>query len=301
MLFIEVSQLFLLMAVNEIVTGVSAEARAADSEIQALRQQLLYKDAEMKRRLAAKDKEIHSLKAGTKDPETVYHILEPTLSFFRQGYATTCELPILGRFLKLGSSIVDVGVQRITPFGTVSHLDSHLKVLMPYLDANVISPQVNTWRAMAIALLGPTLESTSQSIDPYLATARIYREHFREAVQPMIARLEPYVLRAMVIVRPLPMRAWSVVRPLAEKLEEKADQAVVTLDACTQSALKNISPEVVFERSRHAAGKIVDFSRAHAGDVKYVVHLSVGLVADMAKAASGNTASAPSSGTSIDH
>merc|ERR1712050_506211 len=84
-------------------------ATALETEISMLRQRIAQKDeaivklkAEKDSEIAEKDLHIQRLRNGKLDQAKVYHLLEPTLTMARRGYAATNRLPLVGPLVKFG-------------------------------------------------------------------------------------------------------------------------------------------------------------------------------------------------------
>jgi hypothetical protein len=265
--------------------------KALEAEISMLRQRVAQKDktilkitGEKDSEIAEKEHKIQRLCNGKLDQAKVYHLLEPTLIMARRGYSATSSLPLVGPLVRFGIRVMDVGVKRLTPWSSCAELDKNIVSLMPYLDEKVISPQINAYCDVAVALCGPTVEAGRGALTPYYLTAQGYATRVKIVAQPALAKLEPYAAKIDTAVRPLVSQAWERLRPWVWKIEArvaaKVCDVVEEVNALEIAALERVDPTDIFQTACDDAKAVVEFVQDHADDVRDAAARVAELVAD---------------------
>jgi len=155
--------------------------------------------------------------------------------------------------------------------------------LAPYLDEQVISPQIQAWRTAVVAICGPAVETASARADPYMAAVRPY-------VDRLVIAAAPITSRVVSIARPIALRAITTLQPQIEALEEAVEDVAEKIDHQVEVAVHNLDAEQVFSECQdeaEAAFRIAQFLKAHSDEVPQVIAQATAAVHEIADAAAG--------------
>lgn len=241
----------------------AAKIEMLEAELQLMHLRLAEKDAELKARL---------------DRNDLYHIVEPAVSVLQQGFAVTSDLPVLGRFVRLGVRVADVGVRRLTPWKNCAEISTRVTDIAPYLDEKVISPQIHTYREVVAALCRPTLEASVLALEPY----RPYANRVQAAALPLWKAAEPYAMRIVAIARPIVYRGWKIARPWLIRARWEIEDEANKADKYVGETLDNLDAAVVYENLESAGEVVTEFAKAHAGEAADVLRKGAELIAQAA-------------------
>lgn len=230
------------------------------SDIAALKKEV----ALLRQEVEEKNKNIEDMKGqlalAQRSEGEIYRFVEPTLAGMRSVYDKTSRVPILRHFLRFGVAVADVGM-KATPFRNCAGLNEKIGKAAPYLDEQVISPQVLAWRATVKALCGPPIEAASLTVEPYVAAARPY-------VERGVVVVGPYVGAVTRVAQSIVLRAVAIARPLIIKFEEVVAEVAEELDETVADQLDHLDANKVYSDLQRGAEAATAFAKEHRGDVE---------------------------------
>jgi len=182
--------------------------------------------------------------------------------------------------VRFGVAVVDVGMSRGTPFGSCAGLNQQVERLAPYLDEQVISPQIRAWRTAVVALCGPAVESVSETADPYIDALRPYMHQLVSAAWPITNRV-------LSIARPIGFKMIAGLRPQIERFEDAVEDIVEKLDNQVDEAVMNLDADKVFVECEQEAVAFAQFAKAHAADTTQAIAQASAAVHEIADEAAG--------------
>jgi hypothetical protein len=240
----------------------SEHVRALEQEITMLR-----------RRVAQKDETITRLK-GERNSQTeganhtqVYPLLETTLSLARRGSAASKDLPLVGPLVKFGIRVADVGVRRLTPWKTCAEMEESIASAVPYIDEKVISPQINAYREVALAVFTPTVKAGQEALGPYYNAAQAFTGRVSNAARPVIYKIQPYVFKIESIARPLICASWQKLRPWVQRQADFVHEAVEDVNVLETDVLEHADPDAVYGKICAGADVIAKYVTDHRDDL----------------------------------
>mmetsp|Transcript_78670 Transcript_78670/g.218448 ORF Transcript_78670/g.218448 Transcript_78670/m.218448 type:complete len:258 (+) Transcript_78670:64-837(+) len=232
--------------------------------------QLLRNLEELQRRLerseAEKDKalwELQAVKAASAIEDC--HVLSRALDAARSVYRRASGVPVVGRFVRLGLRVADVGVRRLTPWSSCAELDAKVDSLVPYLDAQVIGPQLRVTYASAMALGEPLARAALEIAHPYIEAAKPYQEYLGAKAQSAFDLARPVFVRTRAAVQP-------ALAPIIAQVEEEVEKLAEEVDASTDAVLREVSPERIFDDLKHGVEAAAECVAAHADDARDIAN-----------------------------
>lgn len=252
----------------------SADVAQLQDELASLRARVEAAEAERERALA----ELRLAQAEHVD----HKLLGRALDFARRIYGQGASTPVLRHFVSLGARVADVGVRRLTPWGSCAELNKHADSLVPYLDAQVLSPQLEASKASTRALCEPLYLAAKQAAQPYLEAFGRGRESLSVRLQPVMKVARPLIAQTTALVP-----AWACRRRVEELVEEAVEELVETLDE-KAAVLDDADAERIFdaaeqvaERAREGAEQAASFVQEHRGEIEHTAQAALEAAKDL--------------------